>query len=270
MIFDTNVPFTGMQALPAWMMSMDAAGTDKALLCAGLEGTRYPGGEALYGIGNAETAKAVAQHPDRLIGCMTLDPRDPGATGEMARYAGMGFRAVKLFPAQGYDIDDPVFNPFFERMEALGLHALVQMGLGGFALQDGDGVRRAPRSAFGYPMKLDPVCRLFPNISFIVLDMGYPLMMEAFSVHHGNKNIVLQMGGAGTRMTAPLMAYAALGGAGFIPLDFSRVVFGSALGGEGCATLAQGWLPLLGCPSGMAEAVMGGNAAALFCGEKSA
>ena len=77
-------------------------------------------------------------------------------------------------------------------------------------------------------MKLDPVSRLFPKTTFVILNMGFPLMNEAWSLHHDSKNVYLHLGGEGIHLSGPAMGYVNMGAGGFIPLDSKRVLFGSA------------------------------------------
>ncbi len=202
------------------------AGFDKALICG------YPDGMIVKGIrmpdsGNDRVLSAAREYPDRLIPGAYINPLNDDALSQLDRFADKGFKAIKLIPADGYYPDDRSLYPFYEKAEKLGFIVILQMGLCEFSYDTAPGNRRAPNSSYGVPMKLDPICRLFPSINFVVLNMGYPLMMETFSVHHNSKNIYLHIGGEGASFNAPVSSYVALGGAGFVPLDFKRVIFGS-------------------------------------------
>ena len=107
MIIDGNCQFYGKADLAGLLGRMDAAGIDKVLLSAALDGAVVPGRlKPLAGVGNAEVAAAVAAHPDRLIGSFHANPLDPGAVAAVAQYADKGFKAVKLFPGEGWDADE--------------------------------------------------------------------------------------------------------------------------------------------------------------------
>jgi predicted TIM-barrel fold metal-dependent hydrolase len=108
MIIDGNCQFAGNADLAGLLRRMDAAGIDKVLLSASIEGAKLPGRDTpLSGVGNAEVAAAVAAHPDRLIGSFHVNPLEPGALQAVSEYAAKGFKAVKLFPGEGWYADDP-------------------------------------------------------------------------------------------------------------------------------------------------------------------
>lgn len=245
---------------------MDAAGVGRAVLAASPEGAILCRSGAAAG-GNEEVRKAVLAHPDRLIGCAYMNPLDADAAKRVEEWAGEGFKAVKLHPSDGWSPDDKALYPFYEKVEAARLAAVFHMGLADHAFDTAHGRRRAPDSACAYPMRLDPVCRLFPAINFLVLNMGYPLFMEAWSVHHNAGNIFLHIGGEGVQFSSLATAYAALGGPAFIPLDFNRVVFGACDAPDmlRARLLAEDSAARMGCcPHGRDSGVFGANAEALY------
>lgn len=265
MIIDGNCQFTGKADLEALLERMDAAGVERILLSAALEGAVLPGREApLAGVGNAEVAAAVAAHPDRLVGCFHANPLAPDAVPAVAGYAAKGFKAVKLIPGEGWYADDPRFYPFFDAVQDAGLAALVQCGVASWHLAHLGGKRRALSASYAYPMRLDAPSRLFPRIRFVVLHMGFPFLFEAWSVHHANKNVYLDLSGAGPTAGALAVGYAAVGGPGFIPLDFDKVVWGSdnAFDPKAARAVADAHLAMMGCADPARRArVFGDNAA---------
>jgi predicted TIM-barrel fold metal-dependent hydrolase len=265
MIIDGNCQFYGKADLAGLLGRMDAAGIDKVLLSAALEGAVVPGrNKPLAGVGNAEVAAAVAAHPDRLIGSFHAIPLAAGALQSVAEYAAKGFKAVKLFPGEGWHPDDPAHYPFFDAVQDAGLAAIVQCGIAGFTLSHEAGTRRALNASYAYPMRLDAPSRLFPRIRFVVLRMGFPFLFEAWSVHHANKNIFLDLSGTGPAGGALPVGYAAVGGPAFIPLDFDKVVWGSdnATDLKACLAVADSHLGMMGCADpGRRARVLGANAA---------
>ncbi len=268
MIIDGNCQFTGKADLADLHGRMDAAGIDKALLSAALEGAILPGRDApLAGVDNAEVAAAIAAHPDRFIGSFHANPLEPGALTEVARYAAKGFKAVKLFPGEGWYADDPKLYPFFDAVQDAGLVALVQCGIAGFDLAPLGGKRRALNASYAYPMRLDAPSRLFPKIRFVILRMGFPFLFEAWSVHHANKNVFLDLSGTGPAGGALPVGYAAVGGPAFIPLDFAKVVWGSDNAADPMAALAvaDAHLGMMGCADPQQRTrVLGANAARML------
>ncbi len=268
MIIDGNCQFFGRDGIDRLLRTMDAGGIGKVLLSASIEGAVLAaGGQPLRGVGNRETADAVAAHPDRFVGCFHLDPRDANARGTVEEYAGRGFRAAKLFPAEGYYLDEPRFYDLFDLVQERGLAALVYCGQLTMSLSPDGGRRRALNSAWGYPMRVDAPSRLFPRIRWVILHMGFPFLFEAWSVHHANKNVWLDISGTGVLFDALPVGYAAVGGPAFIPLDFDKVVWGSdnaADPGAGRA-VADAYLKLMGCTDDAQRArVFGPNAATLL------
>jgi predicted TIM-barrel fold metal-dependent hydrolase len=268
MIVDGNCQFYGTEDLAHLLERMDAAGIDRTVLSAAIDGACVPGRDhPLQGVGNAAVAAAVASHPDRLIGCFHLNPLQPGLIATVAEYADSGFRAVKLFPAEGYFPDDERLYELFDAIQDRGLAVLVSLGLPGFTLHSEKGARRALNSAWAYPMRLDAPSRLFPRVRFVILGMGFPLLFEAWSVHHANKNIWLDITGSGPSASALPVAYASLGGPAFIPLDFDKMVWGSANAPDPGAALsvADSHLRMMGCTDEKQRSrVFGDNAARLL------
>ncbi len=134
-------------------------------------------------------------------------------------------------------------------MQDHGLAAVVHCGIAGFGLSHDGGKRRALNAAYAYPMRLDAPSRLFPRIRFVVLHMGFPFLFEAWSVHHANKNVFLDLSGTGPAIDALPVGYAAVGGAAFIPLDFDKVVWGSdnAADPKAALAVADSYLRMMGC-----------------------
>jgi predicted TIM-barrel fold metal-dependent hydrolase len=268
MIIDGNCQFFGKADVEPLLARMDAAGIERSLLSAALEGAVIPGRDKpLSGVGNAEVAAAAAAHPDRFVGCLHANPLEPGAVATVAEYAARGFKAVKLFPGEGWYADDPRFYPFFDAVQDHGLAAVVHCGIAGFGLSHEGGKRRALNAAYAYPMRLDAPSRLFPRIRFVVLHMGFPFLFEAWSVHHANKNVFLDLSGTGPLIDALPVGYAAVGGAAFIPLDFDKVVWGSdnAADPKAALAVADPYLRMMGCADAAQRGrVFGANAARML------
>jgi predicted TIM-barrel fold metal-dependent hydrolase len=116
-------------------------------------------------------------------------------------------------------------------------------------------------------MRLDVPSRLFPVIRFVVLHMGFPFLFEAWSVHHANKNVFLDLSGTGTLIDAQPIGYTAVGGPAFIPLDFDKVVWGSdnAAGPKAALAVADSHLRMMECADAAQRAnILGETARNLF------
>ena len=268
MIIDGNCQFFGKADVKPLLVRMDAAGIAQTLLAASLEGAVVTGRDkSLAGVGNADVAATVAAHPDRFIGCLHVNPLEPGAVAAVAEYTVKGFKAVKLFPAEGWYPDDPRFYPFFDAVQDHGLAAVVYAGLTNFSLSHKGGKRRALNSAYAYPMRLDAPSRLFPRIRFVIVHMGFPFLFEAWSVHHANTNVYLDLSGVGAFIDALPVGYAAVGGPAFIQLDFDKVVWGSDNAADPGAAIAvaDSYLRMMGCADEARRGrVFGANAARML------
>ena len=207
------------------LKQMDKAGFDMAVITAAPKDAVY--GKSGLGAGNGDVLKAAKKHCDRLIGCAYLNPLNDDCLDQIDKWADKGFKAAKIYPADGYYPDDKRLYPFYSKLEEAGLALIAHMGISDFVYSDAITTRRAANAAYAYPMKFDPVCRLFPKLNIVILNMGYPLMAEAWSVHHNSRNIYLHLGGEGTPFRAPATGFTSMGGNGFIPLDERRIVFGS-------------------------------------------
>ena len=84
------------------LREMDALGIDRTLLLA-LPQDQWMFMGCVCG-GNREVREAVQQHPDRFIGSVYLDPREPDAIDTLHRHQDAGFRAAKFHPVAGYFI----------------------------------------------------------------------------------------------------------------------------------------------------------------------
>ena len=215
------------QAVDELLLDMDRSGVDKTLLMGGPTDAYWEYKRCGFA-GSDRVAQAVKAHPDRLVGSVYIDPREPDALSTLKRYLDQGFRAVKLFPPAGFFPSDERFHPLYEEIERRGVPVLVHTGQTNIKLLSKDSkVRRATDSRFAHPMHLDPLARLFPGVNWVMAHMGYPHLLEAWSVAHANTNIYLDISGSGPWTDGIPYVYTAIGGQNFIPIDFARVVWGS-------------------------------------------
>jgi hypothetical protein len=214
-------------AVDELLKDMDSSGVERTLLM-GFAVDAYWEYRRCGFAGNEAVLKEVRAHPDRLIGNVYIDPREPDALATLKRYLDQGFQAVKLFPPMGFFPSDERFHPLYEEIERRGVPVLVHTGQTNIKLVSKDPkVRRATDSRFAHPMHLDPLARLFPGVNWVLAHSGYPHLVEAWSVAHANTNIYLDISGSGPWTDGLPLVYNALGGQNFIPIDFARVVWGS-------------------------------------------
>jgi predicted TIM-barrel fold metal-dependent hydrolase len=215
------------KALAALLADMDISSVDRTLLIGGPPEAFWDYMNCRFA-SNGKILEAVRKHPQRLIGSVYLDPRDPSAAGELDRYIGEGFKAVKMFPAVGYYPDDEKFFPLYEKIEACGVPVIFHAGQTNIkVISDEPGVRKATNSKYGNPMNFDMIARLFPRMPIILAHMGYPHYIEAWSVAHANPNVYMDISGSGPWTEGIPIVFNAMGGHSFIPVDFARVIWGS-------------------------------------------
>jgi predicted TIM-barrel fold metal-dependent hydrolase len=187
-----------------------------------------------------------------------------------------GFRAVKLFPPAGFFPDEERFYPLYEIVERRGVPVLVHTGQTNIKLVSGNpkeinpreyrGTRKATDSRFAHPMNIDHLARMFPGIPFVLAHMGYPHFPEAWSVAHANPNVHLDISGSGPWTDGIPLVYNALGGQNYIPIDFTRVVWGS----DNCLPQAEhiarmtAYMRQIGAGSAQRKLIFGENARKLL------
>jgi predicted TIM-barrel fold metal-dependent hydrolase len=95
---------------------MDSAGIDQAVVLSH-DGLFNATPEA-----NDQLAAFVGEHPDRLHGFGTVNPRRSDAIDETSRmFTGLGLRGLKLHPwLQGISLHEPVLDPICEIVTAAG------------------------------------------------------------------------------------------------------------------------------------------------------
>lgn len=148
---------------------MDRHGIDRAIIC--------PLGQD---IDNDYIAESVARFPDRLIGFMEANPRDPQATQIIRRYAREhGFKGLKLHPTMmGHPVSShPLMDPIFQACDEEGLIVY------GHCMHD----------MWVTPLQYEEMARTFPNVPLILGHMGVLWSVaEAAMVAKRNPNVFLE------------------------------------------------------------------------------
>jgi predicted TIM-barrel fold metal-dependent hydrolase len=253
-------------AVDELLRDMDASGVARTLLMGGPADAWWDFKQCGFAP-NARVAEAVRAHPDRLLGNVYLDPRDPAGRDTLRRHLDLGFRAVKLFPPAGYDPGDERFFDLYADIEAAGVPVLAHSGQTNIRLVPRrPGERVATDSRCGHPLNFDRIARLFPKVTWVLAHMGYPHYLEAWSVAQANANVFLDISGSGPWTEGIPLVFNAVGGRQFIPIDFARVLWGS----DNCLPQAEHlarstvYLRQLGASSAEREMVFGGTAARLL------
>jgi len=184
---------------------------------------------------NAETLRAVKAHPDRLFGSVHVDLRQPVAESiELTRrYAGEGFRSVKLFPNLGFDPNDEKFEPFWAAVQEAGLLVLSHCG---WLTDQGAFAGQRLSSLLATPFHFEVPARRFPEVRFILAHFGgFNWYMETIVLTSRMKNVYADTcPGQGRMVFAQRMP-------GLEALDFRKVLYGTDGAGEAYSAQEYWW-----------------------------
>ena len=238
---------------------MRQASVDMTLMCA-IEGLSWF--NTTVGT-NARVYEAVKRFPDRITGCIYIDPRWPDAYDIIDEYADKGFKCVKMWPPVGFNPDEDRYFGVYEKIAKRGLPILFHAGQTASNLVCTEN-RRSTDSFCAYPMRFDKVARAFPEIPIILAHMGYPNYIETWSVAQANPNIYLDVAGGGPWIEGIPLVYSAIGK--FIPIDFKRVLWGSdnCMQQKDSIEFAKNSLKQMGCEESDFEFIFGETARRLL------
>ena len=106
-------------------------------------------------------AKKVASN--RILPFPSVHPADPHAVDQIGEIAKCGFLGVKLHPYyQEFVIDEPEFNPLYERIQREGLVLLMHTGFD----------PAFPENRIADPKRTDAIIHRFPDLKFIASHFG--------------------------------------------------------------------------------------------------
>jgi 5-carboxyvanillate decarboxylase len=106
---------------------MDSTGIDVAILALTSPGVQpfldVNEAKGIAAHANDRLAEAVAAHPTRFVGMVTVAPQDPEwSASEIKRCAALGFKGVQINShTQGHYLDEPQFDPIFRALADTGL-----------------------------------------------------------------------------------------------------------------------------------------------------
>ncbi len=127
-------------------------------------------------------AKCVTQHPDRLVGFLSVDPTQSAWEKELQEgHQDLGLRGIKLLPMYaGFSADDPMLDPLWEYARKHSLPVLLHAGT--------TFVSQAPLE-HTFPRHVDPVAIRFPEVKIILAHMGHPFEGETVAVIRKHPNV---------------------------------------------------------------------------------
>lgn len=143
--------------LPQLIDEMDAAGVERAVLCAG-----YGGRDNLPWM-----TDAIARYPDRFTGSLVTDPREGMAAVQQLEDAvkDSGVRMARVLALETQlPYDHATYYPIYAKCAELGIPVGVNVGIPG---------PRVP-GRHQHPMSLDEVCYFFPELTVVMSHGGDP------------------------------------------------------------------------------------------------
>jgi predicted TIM-barrel fold metal-dependent hydrolase len=159
--------------------------SDYAATAADCRWTVVFGGKAkLAGIWvpDADVAAYVSQHPDRLIGFLSVDPTQRGWQEELiAGHQDLGLKGIKLLPMYaGFDPSDRSLDYLWQYASQHNLPVLLHTGT--------TFIDKAPLE-YTRPYLLDRVAIRFPDVKIIMAHLGHPYEGECAVVIRKHPNV---------------------------------------------------------------------------------
>lgn len=224
--------------------AMDAAGVDRALVCA------WSSPQGML-IDNDEVAASVAAHPDRLVGVASVDLRRPvAAVAELRRAVEeLGHRALRIVPWL-WDLppDDRRYYPLYAACVDLGIPFCTQIG------HTGPLCESEPGRPIPY---LDRVLLEFPALVVVGGHVGMPWIEEVLSLATKYPNLYIDTSAYAVHRLPPALVTFMQG------RGRDRVLFGTnwpMLSADRCLE----HLDRLGLDDEARALFLGGNAARVF------
>jgi predicted TIM-barrel fold metal-dependent hydrolase len=131
---------------------------------------------------DAEVAGYVAQHPDRLIGFLSVDPTQPGWQEELINgHQDLKLKGIKLLPMYaGFDPNAPELDYLWNYATQHGLPVLLHTGT--------TFIDKAPLQ-YTRPYLIDNVATRFPDVKIIMAHLGHPYEGECVVVARKHTNV---------------------------------------------------------------------------------
>lgn len=127
-------------------------------------------------------AAYARQHPEKIIGFMSIDPHQPNAIEQMERGVyNLGLRGIKMSPVyQNYHPTDDMAQRIHERAQQLQLPILTHAAFHSIA--------NTPME-WANPLLYDPVARRFPDLKIILAHVGLPWFVDAMVMVRKHANV---------------------------------------------------------------------------------
>jgi predicted TIM-barrel fold metal-dependent hydrolase len=143
------------------------------------------GGKAKHAgvwVPDQQVASYVAQHPDRLVGFLSVDPTQPGWQDELiAGHQDLKLKGVKLLPMYAaFDPNSPELDYLWQYATRHGLPVLLHTGT--------TFIDKAPLE-YTKPYLIDNVARRFPDVKIIMAHLSHPYEGECAVVIRKHANV---------------------------------------------------------------------------------
>ncbi len=127
-------------------------------------------------------ADYVLQHPDTLVGFLSLDPTQPGWEEELHQgHQELGLKGIKLMPMYaGFRPDGQDLDPMWQYAQDHDLPVLLHTGT--------TFVAQAPLECT-LPRHLDPIATRFPEVKIILAHLSHPYENECVVVIRKHPNV---------------------------------------------------------------------------------
>ena len=156
------------QPLECFLLEMDAAGVDRAVLlpidCTTAHGCRI--------VSNEQVAELTAQS-ERFIGFASVDPGLKDAPAQLERaITGLGLRGLKLDPSlQRFNLGDKTSAyPLYQTCASLNIPVLLHCGMS---------LAPSGLAQNAHPLLLEEAIQDFPRLNFILAHFCWPWVQEA-------------------------------------------------------------------------------------------
>lgn len=129
-----------------------------------------------------EVAKYVSQHPEHLIGFLSVDPTQPGWRDELVEgHRHLGLKGIKLLPMYaGFRPTDPELDDLWRYAAKHGLPVLLHTGT--------TFMTKAPLECT-LPRLIDDVAIRFPDVKIIMAHLGHPWEGECIVTIRKHENV---------------------------------------------------------------------------------
>ena len=137
---------------------------------------------------NDVASRLAAQHPEKIIGFMSVHPDDPHVFDEMERCVhDLGLKGIKL--AANYQVFDPLGQP------ARRLYAYAQDAGLPIVFHQGTGAAANAPLRYAHPLVMDEVAMAFPDLKIVMAHIGHPWHADCFVVVRKHPNVYADVSG---------------------------------------------------------------------------